>query len=94
MCRPETKQWVARKWYEVKVGQVLKILNKEYVPADIVIVGSSDQENNGVFINTKSLGGETDLKSAGANDLIEPFTGALPSLPRWARSPARRPLRF
>ena len=93
---PETKQWVARKWYEVKVGQVLKILNKEYVPADIVVVGSSDQENNGVFINTKSLGEELTSRSARC-----PMTSSsrsrttLPSLPRWgARSPARRPLRF
>ena len=50
------QQWVARVVRGV-VGQVLKILNKEYVPADIVVVGFSDQENNGVFINTKSLDG-------------------------------------
>ena len=44
------------------IGQVLKILNKS-IPADIVVVGSSDQENNGVFINTKSLDGETTSRS-------------------------------
>jgi magnesium-transporting ATPase (P-type) len=75
---PDTHAWAQRKWYEVKVGEVLKILNKEFVPADVVVVGSSDQENNGVFINTKSLDGETDLKIREVpNDLIEPFTDDL-----------------
>ena len=57
-----TKKWVRTKWSTLRCGQLVKIKNREFVPADIVLVGSSDQINNGVFINTKSLDGETDLK--------------------------------
>ena len=57
-----TKQWIRTKWSTLRCGQLVRIKNREFIPADIVLVGSSDQVNNGVFINTKSLDGETDLK--------------------------------
>ena len=57
-----TKQWIRTKWSKLRCGQLVRIKNREFIPADIVLVGSSDQVNNGVFINTKSLDGETDLK--------------------------------
>ena len=57
-----SKKWEQRKWSELRCGQLVRVKNREFIPADIVLVGSSDQINNGVFINTKSLDGETDLK--------------------------------
>ena len=50
-----TKQWIRTKWSTLRCGQLVRIKNREFIPADIVLVGSSDQVNNGVFINTKSL---------------------------------------
>jgi hypothetical protein len=71
---PATKKWVRTKWSTLRCGQLVRIKNREFVPADIVLVGSSDQINNGVFINTKNLDGETDLKIREVPDaLIKKF---------------------
>jgi phospholipid-transporting ATPase len=62
VLNPATQKWEVKKWSTLRCGNLVRIKNREFVPADIVLVGSSDQINNGVFINTKSLDGETDLK--------------------------------
>ena len=59
---PTTKTWESKKWSTLRCGQLVRVKNREFVPADLVLLVSSDQTNNGVFINTKSLDGETDLK--------------------------------
>lgn len=48
-------------WKEVKVGDIVRINNNEEVPADIMILSSSD-EDNCCFVETKNLDGETNLK--------------------------------
>lgn len=50
-----------RCWKEVKVGDIVRIHNNEEVPADIMILSSSD-EDNCCFVETKNLDGETNLK--------------------------------
>ena len=57
----------------MKVGDVVRVHENEFFPADILVLGSS--ENQGVFyVETKNLDGETNLKLKGvAKDFIEPF---------------------
>ncbi|CAH7683306.1 putative aminophspholipid translocase [Phakopsora pachyrhizi] len=51
------------KWDSLRVGDYVKVLNNQAVPADILICSSSDSEENVCFIETKNLDGETNLKS-------------------------------
>lgn len=48
-------------WKEVKVGDIVRVQNNEEIPADIMILSSSD-EDNCCFVETKNLDGETNLK--------------------------------
>jgi len=45
----------------VKVGNIVKVNNDEFIPADLVVLNSSGAK--GVFyVETKGLDGETNLK--------------------------------
>lgn len=48
-------------WKDVRVGDVLRIYNNEELPADMIILSTSD-EDNCCYVETKNLDGETNLK--------------------------------
>lgn len=48
-------------WQELQVGQLLCVENNEELPADIVILATSEEEGR-CFIETANLDGETNLK--------------------------------
>ena len=48
-------------WKNVRVGDILRVYNNEEVPADCIVLASSD-EDNFCYIETKNLDGETNLK--------------------------------
>lgn len=54
--------WVAVKWRDIKVGDVIKLERDEPVPADIVLL-HADGPNGIAYIETMALDGETNLKS-------------------------------
>mmetsp|Transcript_42587 Transcript_42587/g.97679 ORF Transcript_42587/g.97679 Transcript_42587/m.97679 type:complete len:1123 (+) Transcript_42587:130-3498(+) len=50
------------KWKDCLVGDILVVKKDEYIPADLVLLTSSD-ESGQVFIETANLDGETNLKT-------------------------------
>ncbi|PMB67849.1 putative phospholipid-transporting ATPase [Beauveria bassiana] len=55
-------RWVPIRWSNVKVGDVVRLNRDDAVPADIVLLWTSD-ENDLAYIDTMALDGETNLKS-------------------------------
>ncbi|KAI0311567.1 hypothetical protein OF83DRAFT_1068591, partial [Amylostereum chailletii] len=54
--------WSRGIWEDLKVGDILKIVDGESIPADMLICATSEDENV-AFVETKNLDGETNLKS-------------------------------
>lgn len=51
------------KWMDLRVGQVVELRDGEFAPADIALIHSTGQGNQGlVYVETKNLDGETNLK--------------------------------
>ncbi len=53
-------------WKDIKVGTVVKVLENEFFPADLVLLNSSGPKGI-CYIETKNLDGETNLKHKVAN---------------------------
>jgi len=49
------------KWETLRVGDVIKVENKQYFPCDVFLIGSKDPKGI-AYIETKNLDGETNLK--------------------------------
>ncbi|KAF4608233.1 hypothetical protein EYR40_000577 [Pleurotus pulmonarius] len=62
---PKQPHWKKSMWEDVRVGDYVKILNNEPIPADVLICSTSEDENV-AFVETKNLDGETNLKSRNA----------------------------
>jgi len=54
--------WKKTPWEDVGVGDFVKVLDHEPIPADILICSTSENENV-AYVETKNLDGETNLKS-------------------------------
>lgn len=58
---PHTARFKREHWKDVKVGDFVRLYNGDEIPADIVILSSSDPDG-ACNIETKNLDGETNLK--------------------------------
>ncbi|KAI3600431.1 phospholipid-translocating atpase [Moniliophthora roreri] len=67
---PDAPHWEHTLWEDLRVGDFVKINENDAIPADILICATSDEENV-AYVETKSLDGETNLKSRNA---VSPLT--------------------
>ena len=58
---PETARFVRDYWKNVQVGDFVRIYNDDQIPADIVVLSTSDPDG-ACYVETKNLDGETNLK--------------------------------
>ena len=72
--RLENGNWADCRWDEIRVSDVIHVEKNEQIPADIVLISTSDKEGN-AYIDTCNLDGETNLKARQAlkqtRDIIE-----------------------
>jgi phospholipid-translocating ATPase len=55
-------RWAPSFWEDVRVGDFLYIQNGDSIPADVLVISTSEPESV-AFVETKNLDGETNLKS-------------------------------
>jgi magnesium-transporting ATPase (P-type) len=53
----------------MKVGMIVKVLEDEFFPTDMIVLKSSDPKG-GLFVETKNLDGETNLKAKSVHRLM------------------------
>lgn len=62
----EKRAFEESKWHNLRVGDIVKLYNREAVPADLVILAACEPEPENpagiCYVETKSLDGETNLK--------------------------------
>ena len=63
------RNFVKKKWRDVLVGDIIKVKEDQYFPADSIVLTTSE-ESNCCYIETKSIDGETNLKFKKTNKKI------------------------
>ena len=79
---PTAKQFKVSQWKNIRVGQIVRLKCDEFIPADLLILSTSDEKGT-CYVETKNLDGETNLKIKSANKEMQAiFTneGQLPLL--------------
>lgn len=61
----ERTRFKNRRWKDVSVGDIIRVRANEEIPADVIIISTSDIEG-GCYIETKNLDGESNLKNKNA----------------------------
>ena len=70
---------------QIKPGQVVKLMSREQIPADCVLIMSSEPAGR-AYVETSGLDGETNLKTKQAKESLWNEQGALANDPRYVRT--------
>ena len=54
-------QFKSTEWQDVRVGDIIKVKENEFIPADIILLNSPGPKGT-AYVETKNLDGETNLK--------------------------------
>lgn len=74
-------QWIEGTWSDLAVGEVVRVFNHEFFPADLVLLASAEA-TGAAFIMTSSLDGERNLKTRFALPLTQQRFATEPLQPR------------
>ncbi|KAI3654342.1 hypothetical protein MP228_001061 [Amoeboaphelidium protococcarum] len=53
--------WVSKRWQDIRVGDIIKLVNDDPLPADLILLSTSEPDCI-AYIETKNLDGESNLK--------------------------------
>lgn len=65
--------FVEKLWKDIQVGNIVRVLDNEEFPADLVMLYSSNPDGN-CYIETKNLDGETNLKIKQTESILNHFS--------------------
>ncbi|DBA01328.1 TPA: hypothetical protein N0F65_001833 [Lagenidium giganteum] len=81
---PATKAFVKKSWADVVVGDVIRLNNRDLVPADILVLAVReipDAPPSGIcYVETKSLDGETNMKVRSAMECTMTTMGLIDNI--------------
>ena len=69
----QMKSFEEKLWKEILIGDIIKVKEDEFFPADCILLNTSE-ESNCCYIETKSIDGETNLKFKKSNKNIIDMT--------------------
>ena len=69
-------KWVRIASQQLLVGDLIKIAENEEIPADVLLLKSSEEKLGGAYIQTSNLDGETNLKQrfSASKDILQPMS--------------------
>ena len=66
----QMKSFEQKLWKEILIGDIIKVKEDEFFPADCILLNTSE-ESNCCYIETKSIDGETNLKFKKTTKIIK-----------------------